>query len=200
MANDPEVPEEIRREYARWGLAADEFVATGGWPHQLYIREARRMRGDVVVTEHACMGRERCDDPVGMAAYQMDSHNCNRIDVGGEVRNEGDVQVKLPAPYGISYRAIVPPTGSVSNLLVPVCVSASHIAFGSVRMEPVFMILAESAAVAASQAIDRGTALQELPYAALRRRLLERGQVLETRVRNSGRINPEGPIPGKPGT
>ena len=190
MANDPAVPEEIRTRYAAWGLSNDEFTATGNWPHQLYIREARRILGDAVVTEHECMGRRRCDDPIGMAAYQMDSHNCNRRSFGGLVRNEGDVQVKLPAPYGISYKAIVPPVGSCTNLYVPVCLSASHIAFGSVRMEPVFMILAESSAVAACMAVDTGRTVQEIGYGALEKRLLERGQVLRTDIENSDRINP----------
>ncbi|TVR64541.1 MAG: FAD-dependent oxidoreductase, partial [Spirochaetaceae bacterium] len=108
MANDPAVPDAIRREYARWGLAADEFADTGGWPHQLYIREARRMVGEYVVSEHDCTGSARCDDSVGMAAYQMDSHNCARIVLNGVVKNDGDVQVKLPAPYPISFRSIVP--------------------------------------------------------------------------------------------
>ncbi len=190
MANDPEVPDSIRTEYAQWGLAADEFTQTDNWPHQLYIREARRMRSDVVVTEHDCMGRNACEDPIGLAAYQMDSHNCNRLSFGDVVRNEGDVQVKLPAPYGISYRAIVPPSGYGENLFVPVCLSSSHIAYGSVRMEPVFMVLAESAAVAACQCVDTGTPVQEVIYETLRRRLVERNQVLHTEVRNTEDINP----------
>jgi hypothetical protein len=190
MANDPDVPESIRSEYSQWGLASDEFPATGGWPHQLYVREARRMRSDAVVTESDCMGRNECGDPIALAAYQMDSHNCNRLDVGGIVKNEGDVQIKLPAPYGVSYRAIVPPVGHVENLFVPVCLSASHIAYGSVRMEPVFMIIAESAAVAACQCIDTAKPAQELPYGELHTRLVERGQVLRTNLRNTERINP----------
>lgn len=109
MANDERVPEPIRNEYSNWGLAADEFVETGNWPHQLYAREARRMRGDLVLTEHHCLGAQTASEPIGLAAYQMDSHNCNRIAVDDTVMNEGDVQIKLPAPYGIPYRAIVPP-------------------------------------------------------------------------------------------
>ncbi len=190
MANDPAVPEEVRREYSRWGLAADEFMLTAGWPHQLYVREARRMSSDVVITEQTCMRRVECDDPIGLASYQMDSHNCNRLAFTESVLNEGDVQVLLPAPYGISYRSIVPPTGSVENLLVPVCVSASHIAFGSIRMEPVFMILAESAGVAVSACLDRRCSLQNLPYRVLERRLIERGQVLRSDKPNPAKLNP----------
>lgn len=190
MANDERVPEPVRREYSRWGLAADEFVESGHWPHQLYVREARRMRGDLVLTEHHCLGRKRAGEPIGLASYQMDSHNCNRLAVGDTVLNEGDVQVKLPAPYPIPYRAIVPPEGTCDNLLVPVALSATHIAYGSVRMEPVFMILGESAAVAACQAIEIGAPVGEISYHHLEKRLRERGQVLESDVPNPFHINP----------
>lgn len=190
MANDPSVPEEIREEYGKWGLARDEFTDTGGWSHQLYVREARRMTSDAVVTEQLCLGRESCEDPIGLAAYQMDSHNCNRLAFGDVVLNEGDVQVKLPAPYGISAKAIVPPTGSIENLSVPVCISASHIAFGSVRMEPVFMILAESAAIMVCQQLEDETPIQSIDYQSLRHRLEARGQVLHTDVANTEAINP----------
>lgn len=190
MANDHRVPDRIRREYARWGLAADEFVETGNWPHQLYVREARRMRGDLVVTEHHCLGSERAPEAIGLAAYQMDSHNCNRVAVGDTVLNEGDVQIKLPAPYPIPYRAIVPPEGTCDNLLVPVALSASHIAYGSVRMEPVFMILGESAAVAACHAIEDTVPVGDISYRNLEKRLRARGQVLESDVPNPFHINP----------
>ncbi|MEZ6192645.1 MAG: FAD-dependent oxidoreductase [Phycisphaerales bacterium] len=181
LANDPGVPEKIRSEYARWGLAGDEFQDTGNWPAQLYIREARRMVSEVVVTEQVCTSNARFDDPIAMAAYQMDSHNCRRfVDTGGFVRNEGDVQVRLRRPYGIPYRAVTPPIGSIDNLLVPVCVSASHIAFGSIRMEPVFMMLAESCAIAADLAIRGKLPVQAVNYGELRAALLEAGQVLTT--------------------
>lgn len=189
MANDPAVPESIRTAYAQWGLARDEFTDTGHWPRQLYIREGRRMVGDVVMTERHCLGRAKVDDPIGMGAYQMDSHNIRRIVHAGMVLNEGDVQVGLPRPYGISYRAIVPRRGEAANLFVPVAVSASHIAFGSIRMEPVFMILAESAATAAALALEANeTAVQDLAYAQLQARLLAQKQVLEVdmSVLNSG--------------
>lgn len=176
MANDPSVPAAMREEYAAWGLSGDEFIDTGHWPHQLYVREARRMVGDHVVTEHVCMDREPCPDPVGQGSYQMDSHNCRRIVRDGRVLNEGDVQYGLDEPYPISYRAIVPRKGEFDNLAVPVCVSASHIAFGSIRMEPVFMLLAESAAIAGTMAMDNGCALQDLPYDELAAELLRVGQ------------------------
>jgi len=178
MANDPSVPAEIREQYATWGLAKDEFVETDNWPPQLYVREARRMVADYVVTEHDCTGRRRCEDSVGMGSYQMDSHNCQRFVSEGRVLNEGDVQVALEAPYPISYRSIIPRRGECENLAVPVAASASHIAFGSLRMEPVFMILAESAAIAATLAIKANCALQALPYRRLEKALLDAGQVL----------------------
>jgi hypothetical protein len=191
MANDPSVPESIRAEYARWGLAADEFTDTNHWPPQLYIREARRMEAEYMVTEHDCFGRQHCGDSVGMAAYQMDSHNCQRVIVDGLVKNEGDVQALLPAPYPISYRSIIPRKAECENLAVPVCLSASHIAFGSIRMEPVFMVLAESASIAACLASQQSSALQDVEYAKLRTTLLDAGQILETDAKNTEAINPE---------
>ncbi|MCB9877150.1 MAG: FAD-dependent oxidoreductase [Planctomycetes bacterium] len=179
LANHARVPVKVREHFQRFGLAADEFVDNGHWPPLLYVREGRRLVGDFVVTEHHCMGREACVDPVGLAAYTMDSHNVQRyVAADGAVRNEGDVQVRVPKPYGISYRALVPKRGEVDNLLVPVCLSASHIAFGSVRMEPVFMVLAQSAAVAAGLCIERDLAVQDVPYEALGPRLDAVGQVL----------------------
>ncbi|MEQ9453571.1 MAG: FAD-dependent oxidoreductase [Phycisphaeraceae bacterium] len=191
LAHDPSVPTTIRDEYARWGLAADEFADTGHWPPQLYIREARRMLGDVVITEHHCRSDEIEEDVIAMGAYQMDSHNCRRfVDTSGFVRNEGDVQIRLRRPYGISYRAITPPTGSVTNLLVPVALSASHIAFGSIRMEPVFMMLAESAAIAGHLAASQSIPVQALPYPDLECALKEAGQVLRCDVAMS--LNDDG--------
>lgn len=190
MANDPAVPEAIRHEYAKWGLAQDEFKDTGNWPRQLYIREARRMVSDAVMSERHCVGRIPVEDPVGMGAYQMDSHNVRRLVHAGMVLNEGDVQVKLPRPYGISYRSIIPKRGECANLLVPVAVSATHIAFGSIRMEPVFMILAESAATAAAQALKASkAAVQDVDYAKLRAQLQKQGQVLTL---DSGVLNTSG--------
>lgn len=188
LANDPAVPAPIREAYGKWGLAGDEFSSTGHWPHQLYIREGRRMIGDAVMTEKHCLSRAAEDDVVGLGAYQMDSHQCRRIVHAGIVLNEGDVQIKLPKPYGISYRSIVPRRGETENLLVPVAVSASHIAFGSIRMEPVFMILAQSAAIAASLCLRDGRrAVQALDYATLRPELEQAGQVVSW---DATRLNP----------
>jgi hypothetical protein len=179
LANHPRVPEHIRTEVARWGMCKDEFVEGEGWQEQLYIREARRMIGEYVMTQHDCQGRRAAEDGVGLAAYTMDSHNVQRyVDAQGHVRNEGDVEVGGFPPYPISFRALVPKTGECSNLLVPVCLSASHIAFGSIRMEPVFMVLGQSAATAACQAIDEKQPVQDVDYPRLRRRLLDDKQVL----------------------
>jgi hypothetical protein len=179
LANDPRVPKQAHDEASRWGLARDEFRRTDHWPHQLYIREARRMVGDYVMTEHDCRGAHIAEDPIALAAYTMDSHNVQRYgDAEGHVRNEGDVQVGGFAPYPISYGSIVPRHGECANLLVPVCLSASHIAYGSIRMEPVFMILGQSAATAAVQAIEEQEDIQDIDYPRLRERLLADKQVL----------------------
>lgn len=179
LQNHPRVPQALRDWYRRWGLPKDEFQDNGHWAPQLYIREARRMIADVVMTEHHCRGNERVEDAVGMGAYNMDSHNVQRhISTEGFARNEGDIQVGVP-PYPISYRAIVPKKEECQNLFVPVCLSASHIAYGSIRMEPVFMILAQSAATAAAMSIEENCPVQGVAYAKLRERLLADGQVLE---------------------
>jgi hypothetical protein len=178
LANDPRLPAPVRTSTAAWGLARDEFTATGGWPPQLYVREARRLRSAYVMTERNCRGQEVVPDPVGLASYTMDSHNCQRLVVGGVVKNEGDVQGGVPAPYPISFRSIVPTESQCANLTVPVCLAASHIAYGSIRMEPVFMILAQSAATAAVLALAAGSAVQAVPYAELRGWLLADGQLL----------------------
>jgi hypothetical protein len=179
IANDEAVPADIRAAYAQWGLAGDEFTRTGNWPHQLYIREARRLAAQVTLTQRHCFGLETSADVIGLGAYGMDSHNCRRFVHQGAVLNEGDVQVKLPKPYGISYRSIMPSPKQCANLLVPVCVGASHIAYGSLRMEPVFMILAQSAATAAALGLRAGgIAVQDVAYASLRTQLLQDGQIL----------------------
>src|SRR6266566_8425004 len=149
LATSARVPENIRKDMQTWGPAKDEFVDTGNWPHQIYVREARRMISDYVMTEHNCRGQVNAEDSIGLTAYTMDSHNCRRIVKNGNVENEGDVQVGGFPPYPISYRAIVPKAAECENLLVPICLSATHIAYGSIRMEPVFMILGQSAATAA---------------------------------------------------
>lgn len=179
LANHPRMPKHIRDECSRWGMCKDEFTDGEGWQQQLYVREARRIIGDYVMTQHDCQGRKEAKDPVGLAAYTMDSHNQQRyVDDRGHVRNEGDVQVGGFSPYPISYRSIVPKKRECSNLLVPVCLSASHIAFGSIRMEPVFMVLAQSAATAAVHAVEEKKAVQEIEYERLKQRLLADQQVL----------------------
>jgi hypothetical protein len=179
LATDAHVPENIRKEMSSWGFCRDEFQDTDGLPHQMYIREARRMVGRYVVTQKDCEHKTQIDDSIGLAAYNMDSHNCQRIVQHGVVRNEGDVQVAPAAPYSISYRALTPKSEECLNLLVPVCLSASHIAYGSIRMEPVFMLLGQSAALAAHMAMEKRTSVQEIDVAALQTRLLEAGQVLK---------------------
>jgi hypothetical protein len=178
LSHDPAVPASIRERYLQWGLPRDEFAETGGWPHALYVREARRLLGDYVITENDCRGLRACDDPVALGAYGMDSHNCRRLLLDGRLWNEGDVQAAGFPPYPISYRAIVPKRGECENLLVPVCVSASHIAFGSIRMEPVFMMLGQAAATAAAHAIESRSSVQDVDYAGLRQSLRRDGQVL----------------------
>jgi hypothetical protein len=178
IANDESIPRGLRQERQQWGLAADEFTDTANWPHQLYVREARRMISDVVMTEKHCQHLETVTDTIGMASYTMDSHNCRRLVLEGFAVNEGNVEIPVPGPYPISYRSIVPKGDECVNLFVPVCLSASHIAYGSIRMEPVFMILGQSAATAAAMAIEAGVPVQEVPYPQLRERLIRDGQVL----------------------
>ncbi len=179
LANDPRVPEELRDSTARWGLPKDEFVDNGHWPHQLYIREARRMVGSYVMTQLNCQGKVTVSKPIGMGAYTMDSHHMQRyVDTKGQVRNEGDVEVGGFGPYPIAYGSIVPKRVECANLLVPVCLSASHMAFGSIRMEPVFMVLGQSAATAAVHAIEDDVAVQDVDYPKLKARLLADKQVL----------------------
>ena len=183
LANHERVPAAIRTEFSRWGNCKDEFTDNGGWSHQLYIREGRRMVSDYVMTQHHCEGRTVVTDSVGLAAYTMDSHNVQRyVDQNRHVRNEGDVQVGGFPPYGISYRSIVPKEAECHNLGVPVALSASHIAYGSIRMEPVFMVLGQSVATAACMAIDEQTSLQAIDVAKLRTRLKKDGQVLAWNV------------------
>ncbi|SDG24734.1 FAD-dependent oxidoreductase [Chitinophaga filiformis] len=179
MATDPRVPDNIRAHMNKWGLSKDEFKDNGNWPHQLYIREARRMAGLETMTEHEVLGEKQVDNPVGMGSYTLDSHNTQRyVQEDGTVQNEGDVEVRVPAPYRISYGSIVPKKEECENLLVPVCVSSTHIAYGSIRMEPVFMILGQSAATAAIQAIDAKKAVQDISYDQLKAQLLKDKQQL----------------------
>jgi hypothetical protein len=180
LANHKRVPQKIRDEMAKWGLAKDEFTDNGNWPHQIYVREARRLVSDYVMTEHDCRRTRPTPEPVGMGSYNMDSHNCARyVTAEGFVQNEGDIQVSPGGPYQISYKSIVPKAGECPNLLVPVCVASSHIAYGSIRMEPVFMVLGQSAATAACLAIDNKVDVQKVEYARLKERLLKDKQVLD---------------------
>jgi hypothetical protein len=180
LANHPRVPDSIRTIVSQWGLAKDEFTDSDHWSHQIYVREARRMVSDYVMTENNCLSKVTAPKPVGMAAYTMDSHNVQRYVTGdGFVKNEGDVQVGKFPPYPISYLSIIPKNDQCANLLVPVCLSASHIAFGSIRMEPVFMVLGQSAATAACLAIGQNKQLYYLDYNLLKNKLIENGQILE---------------------
>lgn len=173
LTNSERIPEDLRTQAKEWGWAKDEFTDNDNFPHQLYIRESRRLHGEYVMTQHNCQGDETVGDGIGMAAYGMDSHNCQRLVVNGMVKNEGDVQFHGFDPYPISYKSITPKREECTNLTVPVCMSATHIAYGSIRMEPVFMVLGQSAAVAASMAIDGNTSVQEIDVVSLKKRLKE---------------------------
>lgn len=180
IATDPRVPEKTRLEMQRWGLPKDEYQDNGNWSPQLYIREARRMIGHYVMTENELTKKKPTPDSIGMGSYTIDSHNTQRyITPEGYVQNEGDIGVSTKGPYEIAYGALVPKKGQADNLFVPVACSATHIAYGSIRMEPVFMILGQSAATAAAMAIDAKIAVQDVPYAQLKERLLADGQILQ---------------------
>ena len=199
LANHPRVPEKIRKGVSKWGTCKDEFLdgPGDGWQSQLYVREARRMVGEYVMTEHECRGDRKAPRPVAMGAYTMDSHNVRRVVTArGNTQNEGDVEdgrrysawgpdaAKRKEggrmkPYGIDYGAICPKKGECGNLLVPVCLSASHMAFGSIRMEPVFFALGQAAGTAASMSVAKGVAVQDVSYVELRERLSADGQVVD---------------------
>lgn len=171
FGHDPRVPAELREAMLKWGYPKDEYTDTGNWSPQLYVREARRMIGSYVMTQANCEGKEVVKDGVGMAAYTMDSHNIQRIVVNGMAKNEGNVEIGGFGPYPIAYGSLVPKEKECTNLLVPVCLSATHIAYGSIRMEPVFMVLAQSSAIAAVMAIDSKTSIQKIDVAKLQARL-----------------------------
>ncbi len=172
VGHDPRMPQHLRELMLQWGYPKDEYTDNGNWTPQLYIREARRMKGAYVMTQANCEARETVSDGIGMAAYTMDSHNCQRIVVNGMVKNEGDVQIGGFGPYPISYRSIIPKADECKNLFVPVCLSATHIAYGSIRMEPVFMELAQSAAVAAVEALNTNTSVQQVNVKKVQQSLL----------------------------
>lgn len=180
LAYHPRIPEKVRNIVSQWGVCKDEYIENeDNWTRQLYIREARRMVSDYVMTQKNCEGIETVDDVIAMAGYGMDSHHVQRyVDVNGYVQNEGNVEARGYPPYPISFRSITPKKTECSNLLVPVCLSASHIAFGSLRMEPVFMILGQSAAIAASQAIEDNKSIQDIDYPKLLETLLAYDQII----------------------
>lgn len=182
LAYHPRIPQKVRDKVSKWGTCKDEYEGEDGWQQQLYIREARRMKSDYVMTQRNCEGLEVINDPIGLAAYGMDSHQFQRyVDANRYVQNEGNVEAHVSAPYPISYRSIIPHKGECTNLLVPVCLSATHIAFGSIRMEPVFMLLGQSAATAASIAIDNNQSVHEISYTELRSQLLKDKQLLSNK-------------------
>lgn len=197
LSNNPRVPEGIRKKASAYGLAKDEFTDNGGWPWMIYIREARRMVSDYVTTQHHCEGKETAPDPVALGSFGMDSHVVQHfVTESGHAQSDGVIWRVPPKPYGISYRSIVPRKGECANLFVPICLAASHVAHGSIRMEPVFMALSESAAIAAGVAIDQQVAVQEVAYPALREKLLAAKQIVDpTAVPKAAK--PKSPAPKK---
>lgn len=195
IGHDPRMPLQLRQLMLQWGYPKDEYTDNGHWSPQLYVREARRMVGAYVMTQANCEGKQVADDGVGMAAYTMDSHNTQRIVVNGMVKNEGDVQIGGFGPYPIAYRSLIPKAGECSNLLVPVCLSASHIAYGSIRMEPVFMVLSQSAATAAVLAINGNVPVQAVNIKTLQAMLkkdpLADGSLPEILVDNDDKVRVE---------
>ena len=171
LGHDNRVPEHLRKEMLVYGYPKDEYQDNGGFTHELYIREARRMLGAYVMTEHNCTGQETVPDGIAWGSYNMDSHHAQRIVINGMVKNEGEVTEVLPKAYPIAYRSITPKSGECKNLLVPVCLSASHIAYGSIRMEPVFMELGQAAGMAAVMAINSNVSVQEIDLKQLRDKL-----------------------------
>lgn len=181
LATDSRLPEDVQAAFNTWGLAKDEFIENGNWPHQIYVREARRMIGEYVMTENEILGKKPVDKSIGMGSYTMDSHNVQRyITDEGYVQNEGDIGVHPEKPYQIHLGTILPKKEECSNLIVPVAVSSSHIAFGSIRMEPVFMLLGQSAATIAVMASEGNSAVQEVSYNKIKERLEKDGQVLRS--------------------
>lgn len=206
LANDPGIPAELRARVSQFGLPKNEFPETAGWPHELYVREGRRLRGDYVLTEHDCLGKTTVEDSVGLGSFIMDSHVVRRIiyktdkdahithlrtskpeEITEAQRNwkgdmvgvEGQFDYAVPKPYRISYRALRPKRDDCTNLLVPTVISSTHPAFGSSRMEPVFMILGQSAGAAAALAVESSIPVQDVDYPRLREILLKEGQLLD---------------------
>jgi hypothetical protein len=179
LSHDERVPATLREEIAEWGLAADEFAATNQWPHQLYVREARRMVGAFVMKQIDIQTDLRKPDAIGLGSYNSDSHNVQRfIQPDGTVQNEGNMEVAVK-PYQIPYRVLLPRKKEAENLLVPVCVSSSHVTYSTLRMEPVYMIMGQAAGVAAKLALDNHQAVQDIDPIALKARLASQGAILE---------------------
>jgi hypothetical protein len=179
LSNSTRVPEEIRSKASAFGLPKDEFTDNGGWPWMIYIREARRMVSDYVMTQHDCVGKRSASDPVALGSFGMDSHIVQRfVTENGHTQNDGVIWRVPPKPYGISYRSIIPRKGECGNLFSPICLAASHVAHGSIRMEPVFMALSQSAAIAAALAIEKKVSVQDLDYMLLRKKLAAAGQIM----------------------
>ena len=180
IATDPRIPKDVQQEMRRWGLTKDEFADNGNWPYNIYVREARRMIGKFVMTENELLGKKETPESIGMGSYKIDSHNVQRyVKPDGFVQNEGDIGVPIKRPYTIALNAILPKREECNNLIVPVCVSSSHIAFGSIRMEPVFMILGQSAGTLAAMAINENKSIHDIEYNNLRVKLIKDGQILE---------------------
>jgi len=180
LAYHPRIPEKVRDVVSKWGMCKDEYEREDGWQQQLYVREARRMISDYVMTQENCEGFEIAEDPAGLGAFGMDLHQVQRyVDANGFVQNEGNVEASVPGPYPISYRSIIPKKEECTNLVVPVCVSSTHIAFGSIRMEPVFMVLGQSATTAASLAIDGQIDIQNVNYSTLENLLVKDKQIIK---------------------
>ncbi len=180
MATDRRLPEWVRETMNKWGFAKDEFADNNNWPYNIYVREARRMIGEYIMTENDVLGKRPVAGSIGMGSYTMDSHNVQRyVTSRGYVQNEGDIGVAAPKPYQIAMGSIMPMRDQCNNLLVPVCISCSHIAFGSIRMEPVFMILGQSTGTIASLALKNHKDIHDLTYDEVKKQLIADGQVLE---------------------
>lgn len=180
IATDPRIPEKIQQKMQHWGLAKDEFADNDHWLYNIYVREARRMIGKFIMTENELLKKRPTPESIGMGSYTFDSHNVQRyVKPDGFVQNEGDIGVKLDHPYQISLGSILPKRDECENLLVPVCVSSSHIAFGSIRMEPVFMILGQSAGTLAAMALAKKKSIHDISYNDLKVQLIHDGQILE---------------------
>ncbi len=179
LAHDPRVPKSLQAEVNEWGLCEDEFTDTGHWPHQLYVREARRMVGEFVATQKDLQTDLTKPDVIGMGSYNSDSHNIRRfVNVRGMAENEGNMEVAVK-PYQIPFRVLLPKRAEVENLLNPVTFSASHVAYSSLRMEPQYMILGHAAGVAASLALRAGTPVQDVSVHELQKVLIEEAAVFQ---------------------